>query len=1527
MSIAGIRSNRGDIYQTLIAFDWALTVVSDPEFQWLEVDSVTYGVDDIVIGKSDGSVICCQCKKNQTDFRAWSIADLGDELNKASRTLARNQQVEVTFYSRSEFGALAKLREFSTAYSNEAAYRANFTPEHEKTNCDLAARISSDLNLSTFEFLRRTSFEITPDFDRMKTLRHERLRQMASNSNAAFDALWRRLDELGGRLDDDNISANTQHRLTKDDLQDILHNAGAMLVPRMSIVEVKKSFASTSAIGRSWLRDIAGEHISSPLVSELLSAIETGKRSILLTGSPGSGKTCVMLSLQEALEQLTQTQTDLASLFIQSREFADLSTAQERQALGLPQNWVEQAARLAEDANVVVIIDSLDVLSIAREHHVLTYFLAQIDQLLLIPKITIVTACRDFDRKYDGRIATRHWDCEFQCQVLDWDTEIEPLLAKLNIDATNIDAVTRKLISNPRELALFVEMAQQEGSFNVVTSQALAQRYLNTIVQTDPILGNEAMLAIEKIANAMLKSRSLSIPHQHFGASQEILRRLQSLNVLKETHDGKLTFGHQTLLDVLVISSAIRDGLSLNGFIQRLPPVPFVRPSIRSFVAQLATADRREFRKQLRAVFTSNTAFHIRRLIAESFAQQKPQDDDWSLIRDLRNNHREVFQVIYTQASLVEWYHFWFAYLIPELKEMRDREGLMTHFYRVEQWKNEDAAGVLVFWMEILEMDWLEKQKITERLSVFLSDFKTENLPLVVPLLERLLNMPIPEHSSLGCTLARCVTVGAVDDSLLWRYIAGDISEDDVMKLNFGDKLRCKPYEFRDKNENFLNQRMVESTALLDLALGAIEHWSQIESNYYGIAWTAYREGFLRNTSYNDAHSKTDFSPLNSQQFLFDAIEGSIIKHASRHSDWWQKNRERLCFNHEVALRYFAILGCTNFPQFNLELIGRLLCDRNLLESKLSYELGTLIRNSFIYLNSQTQEAVMATIQVLWEEQRAADEGRQGWVLKERAKYTSTIPCYLRSPETQAILDAYEKTYGTLIRQPSIELYCGAVVAPFSFEIFLNTSDKGVIHLLMHYSRQNRNSDDFFIGGKEDVGCQLSEASSRQPSRFLRFLVTHWLNLSESFRDRIMEGISNHLAYRYDSLRSNNKWVPIEEPDASMLAIQILEELERHPVHWQLNSFAAEALKACASVIEDIQNASRLVFLARDFENLKETSTVQGGSHDHSHNLLAAGINMTSGKIAQALMILVNNFQERGIEFPELLPLTLRQFASNQDPAIRALILRRLPYLQSQNPELGWELFHLAMQDSTDLWQIAEPCLYYAYYRHFEKIEPLLEHIPRNGSKKDMETWGRISALSALAGHIDFTNLLNELNILDVTEAWQGAASVWANIENLKQNREKCLAGIEAGLNANSPHQMAVDQYVDRLFIVRKNTPLISIPERLIQIYFNVCENSNEKHHYLFGFNEWLNAISQKNPDLALAATEIYLKYISCTKLYNYDNKGHFAQLLTRLFAEAEEREESDDGAMLKRVVSVQDLLLSLGVDSINDWLKAAERQ
>ena len=301
--------------------------------------------------------------------------------------------------------------------------------------------------------------------------------------------------------------------------------------------------------------------------------------------------------------------------------------------------------------------------------------------------------------------------------------------------------------------------------------------------------------------------------------------------------------------------------------------------------------------------------------------------------------------------------------------------------------------------------------------------------------------------------------------------------------------------------------------------------------------------------------------------------------------------------------------------------------------------------------------------------------------------------------------------------------------------------------------------------------------------------------------------------------------------------------------------------------------------------------------------------------------------QEHGSVFPELLTPTLRRFASDEHPAVRSLILHRLPYLQSKNFELGWDLFHLAMQDADGLWQIAEPCLYYAYHNHFEVVSPLLARLRSEGGGKDLETWGRISALAAMTQHIDFAEFLRDLKALDNTEAWQGAATVWTNSGNIQQHREQCLAGMDSGLNAGGAHALAVAGQMDHLF--GDKTAAISIPIELIRRCFSVFGNESEsenKHHRLFGFHEWLNATSQHDPEQTLAATEIYLAYVSHSKPYLYDHHNSLTQLMTRLFAEAEEREESDYGAMLQRVVVVQDTLLSLGVNGVDDWLKAAER-
>ncbi|MGZ3241728.1 MAG: ATP-binding protein, partial [Burkholderiaceae bacterium] len=771
MSLAGVRSNRGDGYQTLVAFDWALSILADDNYQWLEVDSTSLdasetplSVDDVVIGRSDGSMICCQCKKNQKDFQAWSVGDLGDELTKAAQFLSDNPKSQVKFYTRGNFGALAKLREYLVTQPDETAYRKNLTSEHQKTDAALVKHMSGVAGLGVYELLLCTTFEPTADMERMQELLMERLTRLVSNAENAFHALWTRLDMLGARIASNGTSAQPSHRLSKAELQEILAKSGATFVPPLSQQEMQKSFACASAIGRQWRRDIAGERVHAVAVDQLINAIEAEECSVLVTGTPGSGKTCVLLELQEALEK----RHDLAALFIQTREYANCATPEMRTSHGLPGDMIGLVGRMADCKRTVVIIDSLDVLSLSREHTVLSFFLAQIDQLLLIPNVTVGAACRDFDRKYDSRLSERTWDRIVINAPLDWQNVVAPLVSKYGVDPESLDTTTRNLLQNPRELALFTDIAQRTGGFNVATSQALSRKYLETIVRNDQLLGDAAMMAIEQIAERMLVSRRLDIPRAQIQMSDEILKRLLSAEVLHENQSGNIEFGHQTLLDVLVISGAERSQLSLKAFIEKLPAVPFVRPTIRAYVAYIAAEGRLNFRRQLRAVFDSDAAFHIRRLVAEALAEQVPQDDDWLLIQYLHRQRRELFTPLYMHATSQDWHFFWLKFLVPYVVQERDAQSLAAHIHRIALWKKSDPQGVLRFWSDALKYDWVDREHIARNITLDLQDADFNSKVCTAPLIQTLLTFPRLNHDLLGHAVARCIDVGGAGDELLW---------------------------------------------------------------------------------------------------------------------------------------------------------------------------------------------------------------------------------------------------------------------------------------------------------------------------------------------------------------------------------------------------------------------------------------------------------------------------------------------------------------------------------------------------------------------------------------------------------------------------------------------------------------------------------------------------------------------------------------------------------------------------------------
>jgi len=151
------------------------------------------------------------------------------------------------------------------------------------------------------------------------------------------------------------------------------------------------------------------------------------------------------------------------------------------------------------------------------------------------------------------------------------------------------------------------------------------------------------------------------------------------------------------------------------------------------------------------------------------------------------------------------------------------------------------------------------------------------------------------------------------------------------------------------------------------------------------------------------------------------------------------------------------------------------------------------------------------------------------------------------------------------------------------------------------------------------------------------------------------------------------------------------------------------------------------------------------------------------------------------------------------------------------------------------------------------------------------------------------------------------------------------LAGIERGLRNDNGFAAVVAEEFSGIF--RSGEIFGQVSQPLLQRMFEVLSQAPEPSaRSIFGFESWLNALAMRDPPAAISATERYLAFVGHHNRLDSDRGKNLGQLLTRLFAQAEEQEEADGGQMLHQVVHVQDTMLALGVGGVSDWLQAAER-
>ena len=335
-----------------------------------------------------------------------------------------------------------------------------------------------------------------------------------------------------------------------------LAKEGLHKAPVLEEAEILEKFKTASQIGRKYDTRIGGQKIYRDEVIAILDNIKAKKSTILVTGKKGCGKTWILLEVAEQIEKTNA----FGMLFIKGDRFDDVYSEDELiRRLSCEHDPFILVARLSEYRHVVVIIDSLDALSLSRDQKALKIFLSLIDKLISLENVTVVLACRDFDLEYDPQLRNRSWEIKISLPPLSFERDVKPILESWSIDVRNIHEHQQRLLSHPQNLKLYEKIYNKTPISSILTEFHIIKLFFEESVEKNSKLGHEAIESLQSMSNNLMKKRLLFMPRLQFNGTEERIRILSSEGVLiVDPFRDRLSFAHQTLLDYLMIRSYLK---------------------------------------------------------------------------------------------------------------------------------------------------------------------------------------------------------------------------------------------------------------------------------------------------------------------------------------------------------------------------------------------------------------------------------------------------------------------------------------------------------------------------------------------------------------------------------------------------------------------------------------------------------------------------------------------------------------------------------------------------------------------------------------------------------------------------------------------------------------------------------------------------------------------------------------------------------------------------------------------------------
>jgi hypothetical protein len=1248
------------------------------------------------------------------------------------------------------------------------------------------------------------------------------------------------------------------------------------------------------------------------VLDKLLSPI--GKRSVLIAGTAGLGKSTVILQVVEEIRKKAIPVIAFRVDRLNPKQSPD-NVIEE-----LPGSPAIVLAAIAQGRDCVLVIDQLDAVSLTSGRNSWFFECVEqiIDQAKAYPQMCILMACRKFDLDNDyrlKRLTGEHGIAETVTISRLSHTTVQKVVTKLGLDARRLNEKQLDLLSIPLHLSLLARVALDTSVdvLNFKTAKDLYDKFWQHKKNfVEERLGRDSNWTevIYTLCDYMSKHQRLSAPKARVDKYEKSAEIMASEHVLIPDREQYLFF-HEGFFDYAFARRFVGKDDKLLNLLQSGEQHLFRRAQVRQILLYERDADRDRYLADLNILLnSSDIRFHLKKVVIALLATLDDPKEEWEIISHLMCDEinpltQEVWIIL---NSSIHWF------------KLLDSLGIIKRWLRDKNEKRVDKTVTLLSFMQ---------KQVPDRVAELLEPFVgvSENWS------KRFVNLIGFAEFGTGRRFfdlfLRLIDMGVLDDQVndgstrrdFWSHIY-DLPKQNPewaceatghflnRRLNislaaghpnpFDNDSSTIPYSVYYKevlNESPINAPLAFIEYILPFMLRVIDLTAIKQGN------PPWQDAVWRFRIYGDDY-KID-------NVLLNKMEAALSSVAVNHPEDFAKISEQyLRHSNFETIQYLLVRAYAANGEIFADVAIDYLCEQPVrLETG-----GDLCRNTIIgdepywatyqLLKVTTtfcsQEQIIKLQAVILDYYTDVEKTAIGLSYRGYPQLVllNAIAPSRRTEAANRRLQEWERKFKDsklLERLENVEpsdLMASIIGSPIPESAAEKMTDGQWLSAIACYNHSDPSSwfqrNGEFVGGSGELSHILEKQVKSEPERFAKLVWEFPDSTHPHYFDAVLRGIAD---------------VDIDA-ETALQVCQRCHQLPNRPcgrsIGWLYRKLAK--LSWTTEALDMV-----IWYALNDFDPVAELQR-----SNQNHNIHSKGINSTRGSAVSAIAALIFADKNRTSYFQE----ALQKIVQDPSIAVRSCAAEALTAMLNYDRNLAVSLFQELCETEEDAvlgTQTVKLFLYYALPTHFQVLVPILERMIKSESPEVVKIGTQQACLVSL--FIEEARWLAEVCLSDTEIHRAAAAEIFVKYLRQARFREFCENAL---IQLFHDSNVAIRSQAGNCFFWFKEEELgeyVSLIEAFVDSPA-FTNNTRDLFHAL-------ERISAKLPEVTFRVCDRFLQNLKSNNP-EVRNRIIFAdevsKLLVRLYGESKNED------LRSRCLDLVDCMARMGVYGLNEALQELER-